>query len=343
MSTVLVTGGSGFVGSHVILQLLSAGHVVRTTVRSLTRKDSVRAMLRDAGAEPGERLSFFAANLKRDEGWAEAAAGCDYVMHVASPMPLAAPKTEDEVIVPARDGVLRVLNAARDAKVKRVVLTSTCGAIYYGHPPQKAPFDETSWTNIRGEMSAYVRSKAISERAAWDFMAAEGGTLELSVVNPSGIFGPVLGPDFSSSIELVKRLMNGAPGCPQLYFGVVDVRDVADLHLRAMTDPAAKGERFIAVSGEVMSMLDIARVLKARLGDAAKKVPTRQLPNWFVRVVARFDPRMRQLLPMLGKIRNATSAKAERVLGWKPRPREDAIVATAESLVRFGIAGSKAR
>jgi nucleoside-diphosphate-sugar epimerase len=343
MSTVLVTGGSGFVGSHVILQLLSAGHVVRTTVRSLTRKDSVRAMLRDAGAEPGERLSFFAANLKRDEGWAEAAAGCDYVMHVASPMPLAAPKTEDEVIVPARDGVLRVLNAARDAKVKRVVLTSTCGAIYYGHPPQKAPFDETSWTNIRGEMSAYVRSKAISERAAWDFMAAEGGALELSVVNPSGIFGPVLGPDFSSSIELVKRLMNGAPGCPQLYFGVVDVRDVADLHLRAMTDPAAKGERFIAVSGEVMSMLDIARVLKARLGDAAKKVPTRQLPNWFVRVVARFDPRMRQLLPMLGKIRNATSAKAERVLGWKPRPREDAIVATAESLVRFGIAGSKAR
>jgi nucleoside-diphosphate-sugar epimerase len=343
MSTVLVTGGSGFVGSHVILQLLSAGHVVRTTVRSLTRKDSVRAMLRDAGAEPGERLSFFAANLKRDEGWAEAAAGCDYVMHVASPMPLAAPKTEDEVIVPARDGVLRVLNAARDAKVKRVVLTSTCGAIYYGHPPQKAPFDETSWTNIRGEMSAYVRSKAISERAAWDFMAAEGGALELSVVNPSGIFGPVLGPDFSSSIELVKRLMNGAPGCPQLYFGVVDVRDVADLHLRAMTDPAAKGERFIAVSGEVMSMLDIARVLKARLGDAAKKVPTRQLPNWFVRVVARFDPRMRQLLPMLGKIRNATSAKAERVLGWKPRPREDAIVATAESLVRFGIAGSRAR
>lgn len=343
MSTVLVTGGSGFVGSHVILQLLSAGHVVRTTVRSLTREDSVRAMLRDAGAEPGERLSFFAANLKRDEGWAEAAAGCDYVMHVASPMPLAAPKTEDEVIVPARDGVLRVLKAARDAKVKRVVLTSTCGAIYYGHPPQKAPFDETSWTNIRGEMSAYVRSKAISERAAWDFMAAEGGALELSVVNPSGIFGPVLGPDFSSSIELVKRLMNGAPGCPQLYFGIVDVRDVADLHLRAMTDPAAKGERFIAVSGEVMSMLDIARVLKARLGDAAKKVPTRQLPNWFVRIVARFDPGMRQLVPMLGKIRNATSAKAERVLEWKPRPSEDAIVATAESLVRFGIAGSKAR
>ena len=222
--------------------------------------------------------------------------------------------------------------------MKRVVLTSSCGAIYYGHPPQQAPFDETSWTDIDGgDMSAYVKSKAIAERAAWDFMAAEGGALELSVVNPAGIFGPILGADFSSSIELVTRLMKGAPGCPRLYFGVVDVRDVADLHVRAMADPAANGERFIAVSGEVMSMLDIAKVLKARLGDAANKVPTRELPDWFVRVVALVDPRMRQLRPLLGKIRNATSAKAQRVLGWKPRSREDAIAATGESLVKFGI------
>jgi nucleoside-diphosphate-sugar epimerase len=171
-------------------------------------------------------------------------------------------------------------------------------------------------------------------------MSTEGGALEMSVVNPAGIFGPVLGADFSSSIELVKRLMNGAPGCPQLYFGVVDVRDVADLHLRAMTDPAAKGERFIAVSGAVMSMLDIAMVLRARLGSAARKVPTRQLPNWLVRCVALFDPGMRQLLPLLGNTRHATSAKAERMLGWKPRSREDAIAATAESLVKFGIVGS---
>jgi len=340
MSTILVTGGSGFVGSHVILQLLNAGHVVRTTVRSLRREEGVRAMVREAGAEAGDRLSFFVANLEQDEGWAAAVAGCDFVQHVASPMPRVAPKTEDEVIVPARDGVLR---AARDAMVKRVVLTSSCGAVYYGHPAQREPFDESSWTNLNGEMSAYVKSKAIAERAAWDFMKAEGGALELSVVNPSGIFGPVLGSDFSSSIELVKRLMDGAPGCPQIYFGVVDVRDVADLHLRAMTHPAAKGERFIAVSGEVMSMLDIATVLKARLGDAAKKVPTRQLPNWLVRFVALFDPGMRQLLPLLGNIRNATSAKAERVLGWKPRSREDAIVATAESLMKFGIVGSAVR
>jgi nucleoside-diphosphate-sugar epimerase len=337
MSVVLVTGGSGFVGSHVILQLLNAGHTVRTTVRSLTRENDVRAMLRDAGGDAGTRLSFFAADLTRDDGWAEAIAGCDFVIHVASPIPPVAPKSEDELIVPARDGVLRVLQAARDAKVKRVVFTSTCGAIYYGYPPQLAPFDETSWTNLNGEMSAYVKSKALAERAAWDFMAAEGGALELSVVNPAGIFGPVLGRDFSSSIELVTRLMKGMPGCPQLHFGIVDVRDVADLHLRAMTDPRAKGERFIAVSGNAMSMLDIAKVLKARMGDAAKKVPNRQLPNWLVRFSALFDPQLRQLLPMLGKIRHATSAKAERVLGWQPRSREDALVATAESLLKFGV------
>jgi len=236
-----------------------------------------------------------------------------------------------------------VLRAARDAGVKRVVLTSSCGAIYYGHPLRQAPFDETSWTNVAGgDMSAYVKSKAIAERAAWDFVAAEGGALELTVVNPAGIFGPVLGTDYATSLDLVKRLMNGMPGCPQLYFGVVDVRDVADLHLRAMTSPAAKGERFIAVAGECMSMLDIAHVLKARLGDAAKKVPTRQLPNWLVRLAARFDPALQQLLPLLGKIRNATSEKAQRVLHWTPRPREDAVLATGESLVKFGIVGASA-
>lgn len=336
MRTVLVTGGSGFVGSHVILQLLAAGHTVRTTVRSLQREADVRAMLRGAGAAD-DRLSFFAADLGHDTGWADAVAGCDFVMHVASPLPKAAPKHEDEVIVPARDGVLRVLKAARDAGVKRVVLTSSCGAVYYGHPARAAPFDETSWTHLDGEMSAYVRSKAIAERAAWDFMATEGGALELAVINPVGIFGPALGPDVSSSLDLIKRLLQGGPGCPELYFGVVDVRDVADLHLRAMTDPAARGERFIAVSGDVMSMLDVARVLKTRLGEAAKKVPTRRLPNWLVRLVAVFDGRMRQLLPLLGQIRQPTSAKAQRVLGWKPRAPEDALVATAQSLIKFGV------
>ena len=337
MSTVLVTGGSGFVGSHVVLQLLNAGHDVRTTVRSLTREAAVRAMLTDAGAAPNAPLSFRAADLERDEGWQEAVSGCDYVIHVASPMPAAAPKAEDELIRPARGGVLRVLRAARDAGVKRVVLTSSCGAIYYGHPPQEGSFDETSWTNTDGEMSAYVRSKAIAERAAWDFMSAEGKSLELSVINPAGIFGPILGADFSSSIDLVTRLLKGMPGCPRLYFGVVDVRDVADLHNRAMTHPAARGERFIATSGDIMSMLAIAAVLRERLGDAAKRVPTRELPSWLVRLVARFDRDLKTLVPLLDSTRRATSAKAERMLGWRPRSPEDAIVATAESLIKFGI------
>jgi len=340
--TVLVTGGSGFVGSHVVLQLLDAGDAVRTTVRSLTREAGVRAMLRDAGARPNGRLSFFAADLERDDGWTEAVAGCDYVVHVASPIPAAAPKTEDELIRPACDGVLRVLRAARDAGVTRVVLTSSCGAIYYGHPPQTAPFDETSWTNLDGDMSAYVRSKAIAERAAWGFMAAEGGSLELSVINPAGIFGPVLGPDFSSSIDLVARLLKGMPGCPRIFFAAVDVRDVADLHLRAMTDPAARGERFIATSGDIMSMFAIATVLRERLGDAARKVPTRELPNWLVRAAALFDRKLKTIVPLLDSSRRATSAKAERVLGWRPRPPEDAIVATAESLITFGIVPGQA-
>jgi len=335
--SVLVTGGSGFVGSHVILQLLNAGWVVRATIRSRQREPSVRTMLKDAGADPGDRLSFFAADLERDDGWPEAVNGCDYVIHVASPMPAAAPRSEDDLIRPARDGVLRVLAAARDARVKRVIMTSSCGAVYYGHPPQAAAFDETSWTNVDGQMSAYVRSKAIAERAAWDFMASEGGSLELSTVNPAGIFGPILGADFSSSIELVTRLLRGMPGCPRLYFGIVDVRDVADLHIRAMTHPAAKGERFIAASGDIMSMLAIARLLRERFGEAARKVPTRELPNWLVRSAALFDRTIRPLVPLLDNTRRATSAKAERVLGWRPRPPEEAIVATAESLIRFGI------
>jgi nucleoside-diphosphate-sugar epimerase len=219
-----------------------------------------------------------------------------------------------------------------------VVLTSSFAAIGYGHPPQDAPFNETNWTDPNGDdVRPYVKSKTLAERAAWDFIAKEG-QLELSVVNPVGVFGPVLGPDYSTSILIVQRLMDGAvPGCPKLYFGVVDVRDVADLHLRAMTQPAAKGERFLAVAGDFLSMLEIAKVLKARLGEAAKRVPTRQLPNWLVRLASLRDPAVKQIVPELGKRKNATNEKAKRVLGWAPRSNEESIVATAESLVRLGL------
>jgi nucleoside-diphosphate-sugar epimerase len=339
MSTILVTGGSGFVGSHSILQLLAAGHQVRTTVRSLKREGDVRAMLKVGGADPSDRSSFVAADLENDAGWPEAVAGCEYVLHVASPFPQTVPKHEDELIVPAREGALRVLRASRDAGVKRVVLTSSFAAIGYGHKPQATPFNEKSWTDPNGDdVLPYVKSKTLAERAAWDFIAKEGGGLELSVVNPVAVFGPVLGPDYSTSILLVQRMMDGAlPGCPQLYFGVVDVRDVADLHIRAMTHPTAKGERFLAVAGDFMSMLDIAKVLKDRMGAAAKRVPTRQLPNWLVRIAAMRDPAVKQILPELGKRKNATNEKARRMLGWTPRSNEESIVATGESLVRLGL------
>lgn len=335
MSTVLVTGGSGFIGSHVILQLLAAGHQVRATVRSLAREVDVRGMLRAGGAQPGERLSFFAADLTADQGWAQAVAGCDYVQHVASPFPQGTPASDDELIIPARDGTLRVLRAARDAGVRRVVLTSSFAAIGYGQAALGRPFSETDWTNPAGA-SAYVKSKTIAERAAWDFMAREGGALELAVINPVAVMGPVLGPDYSSSIALIQQLLRGAmPGLPQLYFGVVDVRDVADLHLRAMTDPAARGERFLAVSGDFQSVRDIALVLKRRMGTAASKVPTLQFPNWFLRIVALRSALVRSLLPELGKRKNGSNEKARRLLGWAPRPAEEAIVATAESLLRL--------
>ena len=338
MSAVLVTGGSGFVGSHCILQLLAAGHTVRTTLRDLQREPDVRSMLKTGGAEPRDNLSFVAADLQSDAGWDAAVSGCEYVLHVASPIPPTVPKHEDELIVPAREGALRVLRAARSAGVKRVVLTSSFAAIGYGHGPQRAPFDETSWTNVNGYgATAYVKSKTLAERAAWDYVAKEGG-VELAVVNPVAIFGPVLGPDYSPSIMIIQRMMDGTiPGCPQRWFGVVDVRDVADLHIRAMTSPAARGQRFLCTAGNFMSMLEIAKVLKARMGAAAAKVPARELPNWLVRLAALRDPALKQLVPELGKQKNGTNSKARGVLNWLPRRSEDAIVASAESLLGLGL------
>jgi dihydroflavonol-4-reductase len=220
-----------------------------------------------------------------------------------------------------------------------VVQTSSFAAVGYGHPQQDRPFDEGSWTDVEGGgVSAYAKSKTLAERAAWDFMAREGGDMELAAVNPVGVFGPALGADFSTSIEIVRRMMDGAlPGLPRMSFGVVDVRDVAALHLLAMTHPQAAGERFLAVAGDFLSMREIALALRRRLGDAARRVPVRELPDWLLRVVALVDRSAGQIVPELGKRKNATSAKAQRVLGWTPRPAEDALVATAESLMALGL------
>jgi nucleoside-diphosphate-sugar epimerase len=334
---VLVTGGSGFVGAHCLVRLLKGGYRVRTTVRSLERESEVRAMVKAGGADPGETLTFAAADLTSDAGWPEAVAGCDRVLHVASPFPPGPPEHEDDLIVPARDGTLRVLRAAREAGVKRVVMTSSFAAIGYGHPPASQPFTEDTWTEPAGQ-GAYVKSKTLAERAAWDFMVREGGALELAVINPTGIFGPVLGSDYSGSIGIVKALLDGAmPRVPQISFGVADVRDVAELHVRAMADPGARGERFIVCSGDVVSLHQIALMLKARLPDHAQRVPAKVMPDWLLRLAARVNPRAAAVAPDLGKVRRPSNAKARRVFGWEPRPEEETIVDTAESLIRFGL------
>ncbi|QWT21483.1 aldehyde reductase [Bacillus sp. NP157] len=335
---VLVTGGTGFIAQHCMVALLQKGYTVRTTVRSLQREDEVRGHLHTAGVDAGERLSFVRADLGDDAGWADAVAGCAYVIHGASPTPSGDQVTEDEWVRPAVDGNLRVLRAARAAGVKRVVLTSAFGAIGAGHKAShRRPFDETDWSDISGDVWLYQKSKTLAERAAWDFIAREGEGLELSAVNPTAVMGPVLGADYSHSIRLIKNLLEGQQGVPRINSGFVDVRDVADLHLRAMVDPAAAGERFVATAGESLWLVDVARILRERMGPVAAKVTDRVLPNWVVRMAAKTTPAIRSTLPLLGMDLNVTAAKAERILGWTPRSREDVIVATAESLVRLGL------
>lgn len=334
---VLVTGGTGFVGSHCIVALLQQGHRVRTTVRSRSREQQLRSMISAAGVDAGpDRLELAEADLLVDTGWDDAMEGCRFVLHVASPFPLGVPKDEDELIRPAREGALRALTAARKAGVERVVLTSSFAAIGYGHPHGSRMFTEADWTELSGAepVAPYPKSKTLAERAAWDYVAGEGAGLELSVVNPVAIFGPPLGSDTGTSLELLRRMLEGKmPGLPRLSFGIVDVRDVADLHVRAMTHPEASGERFLAISGDFMSLAWMADVLRARLGERGRKIPTRQLPDWLIRLVGRFDSGTGQIATELGADKHATSQKAHDLLGWSPRPPEEALVSSAEALL----------
>ena len=335
--TVLVTAGSGYIGGWCVIGLLQQGYTVRTTVRDLAREAGVRAALGTV-VDPGDRLSFFAANLTEDAGWDQAVEGCDYVLHVASPLGVPPPKDPNDLINPARDGALRALNAAIKAGVKRVVMTSSVAST---SPPVGAPSgvnDETVWTDSDDvRHGGYPRSKTIAERAAWDLMASSGGATTLATVNPALVLGPVFGADFSDSVQLVQRLLSGkVPGLPRLGFNIVDVRDVADLHIRAMTDPAAAGQRFIA-AGEFAWMADIAALLRARLGDQAAKVPTRNAPDVLIRLAALFDRDLSAVTGSLGKRQEFTSAKAQSVLGWRPRPMAETILDCANSLIAKGL------
>lgn len=334
--TVLVTGGSGFLGGWCVIELLRRGYAVRTTVRSLAREPQVRAAV-GSEVDPGDRLTVLAADLTNDDGWAEAVQGCDYVLHVASPFPPAQPKDPDELIVPAREGTLRVLRAGLDAGAKRVVVTSSVAAIRLAGGDQSRALDERDWTDPDSPgLTPYVRSKTIAEQAAWDLARERGEEDRLAVVNPAAIIGPVLNDDLSYSLQAVQRLLNGTPGAPKLGFSLVDVRDVADLEIRAMTAPEGGGERFIAAT-QFLWMGEIGGVLRERLGDAASKVPTRTLPNLLVRGMAIFDPGIRSVVSGLGKRTELSSDKARSSLGWTPRPIEDTIAETGESLIRHGV------
>jgi len=332
--TVLVTGGSGFIASYCVIALLKSGYKVRTTLRSAKRSAEVLAMLKEGGIQSFDDLSFVEADLMQDRGWAEAVSGCTYVLHVASPTPGHA-ADEDAFIRPAREGVLRVLKAARDAGVHRVVLTSAFGAVGYGGGKTTA-YTEQDWTDLSKPVPPYQKSKTLAEKDAWDFIKKDGNGLELAVVNPVGVLGPVLAADYTHSINTIHRMLNGElSGCPKISSGYVDVRDVADLHVKAMTAPQANGERFLAVAGESMSIMDIARVLRSRLGEAGQKAPRRELSNWFVRIIALFNPQVKLIVPYLGMPMSASNEKARRLLGWMPRTNEEAVVATAESLIRL--------
>ena len=336
---MLVTGGSGFLGGWCLVELLRRGYRVRTTVRDLGREAEVRARV-GSQVDAGDRLACFAADLGGEEGWARAVDGCDHVLHVASPFPAAQPQDPDELIVPAREGTLRVLGAALDAGVDRVVVTSSIAAVRGGVTAAAAPLNEESWTDgDNAELTPYTRSKAIAERAAWDLVRERDATGRLAVVNPGAILGPVLGGEQSTSLQIVQRLLKGMPGTPRIGFSFVDVRDVADLQIRAMTAPEAGGERLIAVA-RFLWMADVAAVLRDRLGPAAAKVPKRSIPDFVVRAMGIFDPGIRSIAGQLGERVEVSSAKAESILGWSPRPVEETIVDCARSLSAGGAAGS---
>lgn len=335
--TVLVTGGTGYIAGEIIKRLLERGWIVHTTARSVAKSE---AGLRERFGNPGDdRFKVFQADLMSDDGWAEAATGCTHVAHVASPIPAAPPKHEDDLIVPARDGTLRALRFAKEAGATRFVQTSSFAAIGYGRSEKVYTVDESDWTDLsHPDIYPYVKSKTIAERSARDWVAENGGDLEFVSVNPSMVLGPVDSGDFSASVEVVRQLLSGeVPMAPDLGFAIVDVRDVADLHVKCLEEPGLAGERFMA-AGKFMKFLEIGAVLRDGLSaQQSRKVPTRRMPNWMVSVLSLFNAGVKSIKSEIGKTRHADSSHALERLGWKTRSEEDTILDCAKSLIDHGV------
>ncbi|AYM01537.1 SDR family oxidoreductase [Levilactobacillus yiduensis] len=336
---VVVTGGSGFIAVHIILQLLQQGYAVRTTVRSLEKTALIKEMLTNGGVTDFSALSVVEADLTSDQNWPEALRGATYAIHVASPTPNRVFKDENDMIQPAVQGVLRVLTAARDAGVKRVVLTSAYGAIFAGHRGRTTPYTEKDWSDVMApHVHPYQKSKTLAEKAAWQFIATAGQGMELATVNPVGVMGPVLASDYSHSNVQIRQLLEGQlKAVPHVDSGYVDVRDVASLHLLAMTSPQAAGKRFLATTGETLSMLEVADVLRTAFPAFAAKLPTKTIPNAVIKAAALVKPELKMIASIVGQYAGTSNAQAVNLLGWQPRSAKAAIIATAQSMIDLGI------
>ena len=333
--TVLITGISGFIAKHCAVELLNAGYAVRGTLRSLQKAGEVKTSLARHGDV--SRLDFVQADLESDAGWSEAVAGCAHVLHVASPFPAKQPKDEQELIRPAVQGTLRVLRAAVAANVERFVQTSSTAAVFYGHSRERAaPFTEDDWTNVDDPaVTAYSKSKTLAERAAREFMARERPSLHYSSVNPSLVVGPALDRDIGTSAEIVQMFLKGKyPGAPRMSIPVVDVRDVARMHRLALETSAPSGGRYLGVA-DTLWLVEIGQALRDRLGEDARRVSGRELPDWAVRLAAMFDPAARLAVPELGKLIRVDASRTRQALGMEFIPAEEAVAAMGRSLIEL--------
>ncbi len=341
--TVLVTGGSGYIAAYIMDQLLRQGYSVRTTVRSLKREEEVRGALRELGQSADMQLQFYEADLSKDAGWDAATANAKYILHVASPFPTTMPKDENDLIIPAKEGALRVLRAAKNAGVKRVVMTSAFGAAGMGYTAAKNDyvFTEKDWSNLSSDskLNAYYKSKTIAEKSAWDFIKREGGALELATILPVAVIGPVLGRKATGSNELITMMLSGhLPGFLDFYMPIVDVRDLAKAHILALEIPNAAGERFIISNEQSLAMKQVGMIIKNQLGEAAKKIPNRTIPSFILKLAAPFHSLARDAAADLGVNRKMSSANARRVLHWTPEYSvEQTIIAAAKSIIEKNI------